>query len=190
MENNGFGSADAFGQTPSQTVASSTQLNRAFLLIPTAGLIGMMAAISAYRPVNRTPFLWLGLILFFAIIFLVARIQQKTKRGGDVSSFFPMIYWLAFAPLLLALALWLNGALDHYPPETHRELVTRRYVTHGRRGTSYYIEFTSWRANRTTENVSIEHQLYKQLQTDDPILVDVHRGALAIAWIGEIRKPE
>jgi uncharacterized membrane protein len=165
-------------------------LNRAFLLIPAAGLIGTMLAIAVYRPLDQSTFLWLSLILFLVNIFLIAHIQQKTRRGEDVNSFFPMIYWIAFAPVVLSLALWLNGGLDNSAPETHRELITRKYVTHGRHGTSYYIEFTSWRANRTTENVSVRYQQYRQFQMDDPILIDVHRGALAIAWIGAVRKPD
>jgi hypothetical protein len=125
-----------------------------------------------------------------AIVFLMAHIQQKAKRGGDVGQFFPMIYWIAFAPVVLGLALWLNGPLDHSPPESYRQLITRKYTTHGRHGTGYYIELTSWRADRATEKLSVESSLYRILQIDDPVLVDVHRGALAIAWIGEVRKAE
>jgi hypothetical protein len=171
-------------------IPPNASLSRVVLLFPTVGLVGTMLAIAVYRPLDQKTFLWVSLILFLAIIILVAHIQQKVRRGGDVSSFFPMTYWLAFAPLVLALALWLNGTLDHSAPETHRELVTRKYVAHGRHGTSYYVEFTSWRANRTTENVSVRYQLYRQLRVDDPILIDVHRGALAIAWVGDVRKTE
>ncbi len=152
--------------------------------------MGTAVALSVYRPVNQAAFLWLSLILFVAIIVLISRIQQKSKSGEDVSSFFPMIYWLACAPAVLALALWLNGALDRATPETHRELVTRKYVTHGRHGTGYYLEMTSWRPDRTTESVSVPRQEYMQIGVDDPILVDVHAGALAIPWIGAVRKEQ
>jgi hypothetical protein len=191
MDQTGFEPASDLGQSAARPAPPGAPLSRVVFLFPTVGLIGTMLAIAVYRPLDQTTFLWLSLILFFAIIILASHIQQKARRGGDVSSFFPMTYWLAFAPLVLALALWLNGALDPSVPETHRELVTRKYVAHGRRGrSSYYVEFTSWRANRTTENVNIRYQLYRQIQVDDPILIDVHRGALAIAWIGAVRKAE
>ena len=162
-------------------------VSRPFLLIPACGLVGTMLAIAAYRPLDRTRFLWIVLILFFAVIVLVAHVQQKARRGGDVSSLFPMVYWIACLPAVLALALWLNGALDHSAPETHQEVVTRKYASRGRSGTSYYIEFTSWRENRTVENVNLKYRQWVQFRVDDSILIDLQRGALGIAWIGDVR---
>jgi hypothetical protein len=191
MDRTSLQPASDLGQTAAPPAPPSAPLSRVVFLFPAVGLVGTMLAMAVYHPLDQKTFLWLSLILFFAIIILASHIQQKARRGADVSFFFPMTYWLAFAPLVLALALWLNGALDHSAPEAHRELVTRKYVAHGRRGrSSYYVELTSWRANRTTENVSIPYPLYRQLQVDDPILVDVHRGALAIAWIAAVRKAE
>jgi hypothetical protein len=166
------------------------RVNPAFTLIPAAGLIGAMAAISRYRPVDQRAFLALTLVAFFAIIILIAHVRQKARRGEDVSSFFPLTYWLALAPALLALAFWINGALDHSAPELHRQVVTRKTVSHGRHGTGYYIEFTSWRPQRTTERIGVPYQQYLEMQVDDPIIVDLHRGALAIPWIGGVRKAD
>ncbi len=160
------------------------------MLIPAIGVMGTMLAIAVYRPLDQTRFLWVGLIPFFVIVILVGHIRRKAMGGGDVSGFFPVVYWVACAPAVVALALWLNGTLDRSVPETHQQLVTRKYVSHGRHGASYYIECTSWRPDRTTETVSVKYRQYTQFRIDDSILVEVHRGALAIPWIGDVRKPE
>ena len=175
-------------QLPPDSNNSPLGANRAFVLVPAGGLIGAMAALSVYRPLDRGTFLWLIFGAFFVIVFLLAHIRRKTMGGSDVSSFFPMVYWVAFAPAVLGLALWLNGAMDHSPVESHKETVTRRYITHGRHGPTYYIEFTSWRPKRLAEQMSVSYTQYMQLQVNDPVVVDIHRGALGIPWVGTIHK--
>lgn len=182
--------APDFGQRPVLSAQPAVPLRRPFLLIPVGGLMGTMLAIAAYRPLDQTRFLWVVLILFFAIVILVGHIQTKARRGGDVSSFFPMVYWIAALPVILAAALWMNGLLDHSTPETHQQVVTRKYASRGRSGTSYYVEFTSWRENRMIEGVNVKYREWIQFRVDDSILVDVHRGALGIPWIGDVHKPD
>jgi hypothetical protein len=186
----GLQPSNALGQTPSGLTPPSVRPNRLFVLIPTAGLIAQMTAVSVYRPLDRGPLFWLGFVLFFAAVFFASYVQQKSRRGEDVSSFFPMIYWLALGPALVGFVLWANGAMDHHPVESHRESVTRMFISNGRHGTSYHIEFTSWRSNRTTEKGEVSFHQYHQLHIDDPIIIDVHPGALGIAWIGAIRKAD
>jgi hypothetical protein len=178
------------GQASPGIAQSYIRPNRAFVLIPVGGLLVFIAAISVYRPLDRTLFFILGFLLFFAAVFLISHVQQKSRRGEDVSSFFPMTYWLAFSPAILGFVLWANGAMDHSVVETHRQLVTRKFISHGRHSVSYHIEFTSWRAKRTTEQAEVSHQQYAQLHMDDPIIVELHKGALGIAWLGKIQKTD
>jgi hypothetical protein len=189
MDDVGLGPTGTFGQTPGPAQAPA-RLYRALLLVPAGGLMGTMGAISAYRPVDQGPFLRVTVGLFLAIFLLIGYVQRKARRREDVSSFFPMTYWLACVPAVLGLAFWLNGALDHSVPEPHQQVVTRKFVSHGGHGTSYYIEFTSWRPERTTEKLNVRYRLYTQLQIDDSIVVDLRRGALAIPWIGAVHKPQ
>jgi hypothetical protein len=190
MDPPGLQSLGTLGQTPSDSATPTIRPNRAFVLIPTAGLIALMVAISVYRPLDRMLFFWLGFLSFFASVFLTSHVQQKSRHGADVSSFFPMIYWLALGPAVVGFALWVNGALDHRAVESHREVVTRTFVSRGRRGNSYHIEFTSWRSNRTTEQAEVSIWQYAEFRVDDPIIVEVHPGALGIAWLGGIRKAD
>lgn len=186
----GLGSRGTPSQTPQNTGRLPLRASPVFVFIPVGGLLAAMAAISYYRPLNRWPILWPSLGVFFAAVVLISHVRQKAMRGDDISPFFPMTYWLAFAPAILGLGLWVNGALDHSAPESHRQVVTQKFVSHGRHGASYWVEFTSWRPQRATEKLSVPYRQYLQLQVNDPIVIDLHKGALGISWIGAVRKAD
>jgi hypothetical protein len=177
-------------QTPLSLGKPSVRPNRVFALVPLGGLFGLMGVTSIYRPLDGAPFFWLGFALCLAAAFLISHLQQKSKRGDDISSFFPAIYWLALGPAAVGLALWVNGAMDHSAIESHQETVTRKFVVRGRGGPSYHIELTSWRPNRMSEEVTVSYKLYQRLHTDGPIVIDLHKGALRIAWVGAVREPD
>jgi hypothetical protein len=163
------------------------RMSRAFPLLPIVGLVGLVIVIAFYRPLDRTPIIIVGFILCFSATLLISRVQQKAKRGQDVGSYFPMTTWLAFGPGLLAIVLFVNCALDHLPVDKHEETVTRLTITY-HKGTSYRMQFSSWRPNRPYEEVSLSARVYYQFHVNDRIIVDVHRGALHIPWLGNIRK--
>jgi hypothetical protein len=160
------------------------------VLIPVGGFLVFIGAISVYPPLDRPVLSYVGLLFLFGAVFLTSHLQRKSRRGEDVSSLLPMTYCLALAPAVLGLALWVNGAMDRTPIETHTQFVTRKFVSHGRHGTSYHIEFTSWRSSRNTEQASVSNQVYGQLHVNDPVLVEMHKGALGVAWLGAIHRAE
>ena len=98
-----------------------------------------------------------------------------------------MTNWLAFGPLCVAAVLLANGALDHSPIESHPGMVTQKLVSRGK-SNSYYLETPSWRSSRSFEKLQVSYRVYTQFQIDDPIIVEVHRGALGIPWLGAVRK--
>jgi hypothetical protein len=162
------------------------RMNRWLPLAPLAGMIGTMIAGLIYPPLDRSYF-WIALVLFLPSVFLSRFIQSKQKRGDDVSAFFPMTTWLAFAPLCVAAVLLANGALDHSPVEWHPEVVTQKLVSRGK-SNSYFLETPSWRSSGSFEKLQVSYRVYTQFQINDPVIVEVHRGALGIPWLGGIRK--
>jgi hypothetical protein len=184
MGQTGLQPTGTLGQNPSGTTQPSIRPDRMFQLIPTGGFFAFVWATSVYRPVDYLLVFLLGGSSWLAVAFLISHVHEKSRRGEDVSSFFPMIYWLALTPAVVALALWVNGAMDHHPVESHREFVVGTFQ--GR--SSYYVDFTSWRAKRSTERAAIPYWQYQQFifLTDAPITVEIHPGALGIAWFGEI----
>ena len=126
-------------------------------------------------------------IIFFLCLFLISYIQKKQKRGDDVSTFFPMTTWLALAPACIATVVFSNGALDRSPVEPHPAVVMRTLVMCGK-STSYYLQTSSWRPNHSFEKLQVSYRVYTQFHINDPIIVEVHRGALNIPWLGAICK--
>ncbi len=117
------------------------RFNRALIAVPIAGIIAIMFTLGRYRPLDETSISWYGLIPAFASALLISHIQKKVKRGEDVRSYFPFTTWLAFVPMIFAVFVLLNGALDHSTAERHHAVVTQKIKNSGR-SPSYYLEST------------------------------------------------
>jgi len=163
------------------------RMNRWLPLAPIAGLIGTMIAILIYPPVDRNAFSWTVFIISVPCVFLISYLQKKQRRGDEISSFFPMTSCLAFAPICIAAVLFANGALDRFPVEPHAVVVTQRLVRRGK-STSYYLQTSSWRANHSSEKLQVPYGVFAQFEPNDAAIVEVHRGAMGIPWLGAIRK--
>lgn len=187
MDAPGLNERDTFPSSAAAPAASSFRMNRLFPIMPLAGLVGILAGINFYRPIDTAPFYWTGVPLSFLSMFLVWSAQAKAKSGEDVSSLFPIATGLAFAPAFIAAILFVNGTLDFSSAEHHEEIVINKTVRHGK-STLYFIEYSSWRPNRLSEKVQVSSLTYYELQVNDQIVIDEHRGALHIPWVGTIRK--
>jgi len=186
MSEMGVDRGNGFTASASQSNAPAFRLSRWLQLAPILGLLCFAFAMMAWRPLDDAPFYWTGLILFFLSVLVMSYVQRQAKKGVDVSSFFPFTSWLAFGCAFLAFVVVVNAKLDHSAVEQHQQVVTRKFVTRGR-SASNNIEFSSWR-NRPFERISVSRQTYNQFQVNQSIIVDLHRGALGIPWIGAIHK--
>lgn len=176
----GLARPEAFGER-------QYRMNRWLPIAPAAGLIGTMLAILIYPPLERG-FFSVGVFIFFVLcIVLVSQVQKRQRRGDDVSSFFPMMNWIALVPVGVAVVLLVNGALDRSSVEPHRVVVMQKMVRHGK-SNSYYLETSSWRANHLSEELQVSYIVFGQFQNNDVAIVEVHRGALGIPWLGSVRK--
>ena len=187
MEKPGVDPTDVFTQQPHDFDERPFRVNPGLQFAPIVGLIAFSYGVSRWRPLNPTPVYVLGFGLFFLSVFLLSHIRRKAKSGDDVRSYFPAATWLAFGPAFMAVIVLVNGPLDGSPVEQHQQVVTRKYISRGR-GTSYYVEFSSWRPDRATERVSVSPNRYTEFRVNDPVIIDVHKGALGIPWMGTIHK--
>jgi hypothetical protein len=187
MEKPGVDPNDAFTSQQHDFDERPFRVNPGLQFVPIVGLIAFSYGVSRWRPLNPVPLYWLGFGLFFLSVFLLSHIRKKAKSGDDVRSYFPAATWLAFGPAFMAMIVLVNGPLDSSPVEQHQQAVTRKYITRGR-STSYYVEFSSWRPDHATERASVSPKRYAEFQVNDPVIIDVHKGALGIPWMGTIRK--
>jgi hypothetical protein len=177
----GFDSASSDHSEPPRRVS------RLLLLWPLAGFIAVAVAMITYRPLDETLLWCVGAVPCVISYILTNIVWRKANAGDDARSFFPLTTWLAWGCLFIPAILFLNGALDHSPVEQHRQVVTRTILTRGSRGSiSYYLELTSWRANRTHEKVMVSKRLYLEAKPGDQVTVETHRGALGIPLLASV----
>jgi hypothetical protein len=186
MKDIGADRTDALTSQPHDFDERPFRVSRWLQFAPIVGLIAFSYSVSRWRPLNPSPLYWLGFGLFFLSVFLLSHIRKKAKSGDDVRSYFPAATWLAFGPAFMALIVLVNGPLDRSPATQHHQVVTRKYITRGR-STSYYVEFSSWRPDHATERASVSPRRYAKFQVNSPVIIDVHKGALGIPWMGTIR---
>jgi hypothetical protein len=186
MKDIGVERGDAFATQARHSTARPFRISLWVQLAPILGLLCFAFAMIAWRPLDDAPFYWTGLILFFLALLVMSYVQRQAKKGMDVSAFFPFTTWLAFGCALVALVIVVNAKVDHSAVEQHQQVVTRKFVTHGR-SSSNNIEFSSWR-NRPFEKISVSRQTYDHFQVNQPIIVDLHHGALGIPWIGAVHR--
>jgi hypothetical protein len=177
------------GTGPSQSSATGLALDRVFLFVPFLGLLGFLGIRDMYPPLDGALWFWVAIGVCFAALILLRSAQDRAKEGKDVRFFFPITTWLAWGPTVVAAILLLNGVLDRSQVEQHHQIVADKRAVRGRWGSmTYYLEVTSWRANRGTEKLEVSGVTYGQFRVDDPATVEVHEGALAIPWVAQIRQ--
>lgn len=158
---------------------------------PLAGVVALLYEFITYPPLDDTLIFWIGGIPWMIAVVLINIAWRKAQTGADVRLFFPRTIWLAIGCLFVPVVLQVNGALDRSPLERHRQVVTHTILTHGRRGSiHYYLELTSWRANRTHEKVTVSERWYLEAKPGDPVTVETHRGALGIPLLVSAHEPD
>ena len=186
---------DEFSAGSNSTLASAPpdlggarRSNLALQLAPWAGLWGIILVMRFYGPLDENLFYVIGIILSFLPLLATVFVHKRAARAVDVGSLVPVSTALALAPTLLALVLFVNGAMDHSSAETHSQVVIRKAISRGRYSDSYHVEYSSWRANKSFEERDIPYEVYRQFQVGDPIAIDIHEGALGIPWMEPIHK--
>jgi hypothetical protein len=60
--------------------------------------------------------------------------------------------------------------------------VLGKYVTHGRRSDSYYLNLPAWGPRLQPDSVEVSRTTYDQVNVGEPICIVLHPGALNLAW--------
>ncbi len=182
-----IGGLDAGASNP---IEPPRRLSRLLLLLPLAGVVAIFAEFIRYPLLDDALTYWIAAIPCVIMALLINIAWRKAQAGADVPSFLPRTIWLAAGCLFVPLVLLVNGALDHSPVEQHRQVVIRKIRQGGKGGPYYYLELTSWRANKTYEKVMVAERWYLQAQPGDPVIVETHRGALGIPILASIHSPD
>jgi len=94
-------------------------------------------------------------------------------------------------PMVVGIALALNGALDGAEPVEHRVEVLKMWVTSGK-STSYHVKVRHWEPGEKPLKLRVSESTYRDLRTTggspDRATVVVYPGLFGWTWWDEIRR--
>lgn len=150
------------------------------------GLFGVLVSCWIYKPLDGSPIYIAALCLFLLpLIFYFASVIRR--RAASQAYSLRRIFFCS-ATLLIGLTglLAANGALDHAPPQRVQSVVLRKYISHGRRSTTYHLDVRSWRSGRSEENLQVGSRTYSTLSEGQPVSIEVHPGFVGVRWYGRV----
>ena len=122
---------------------------------------------------------------------------------------FPVILWsttngrkmlLVFLPISMVFSMFLvmgmknitNALLDSAPAKRHRAPILRRYYKDqsmggGKVKRAYFARVKSWRPGRSTENLKVDEDFYKEISPRATLEVETKPGWLGHEWIVSMR---
>jgi len=138
-----------------------------------------------------------GMLVFFGLIFflgltLAIVLESRARAGKEIEILRHLFTGLIPVPIILSVALFLNGKLDSTQKVIyHPTVVVSRYQMKGVIRGTRRILVHSWRADRRIERLAVDSDDFDRFRDGDMINVGVAPGALGIPWFyGVYRRSE
>lgn len=129
--------------------------------------------------------LWSIVLVFLPVVPHII-VSKKNQVSANQDSLRRLYLGCGGALVLLALGTVANGAFDHSPTQTVSTTVAKKQISAGRRSKSYILVADSWRPGKDEESLTVSRSLYQTVKVGGSIVVDVHRGALGMAWYSRV----
>ncbi len=113
-------------------------------------------------------------------------IKRRKAQGVEVWPLMRLNTQLLFVPLLWALVVLANGALDRSPSQAHSSVVIKKHESKGKGGTCYFLEVSSWRQGRSSEELKVKDETFERFQIGDQVVVETCHGLFGIVWVKSI----
>lgn len=138
-----------------------------------------------------------GMLVFFGLIFflglaLAIVLESRARARKEIEILRHLFTGLIPIPIILSVALFLNGKLDS-PKDViyHPTVVVSRYQMKGVIRGTRRILVHSWRPDRRLERLAVDSDDFDRFHDGDKINVGVAPGALGIPWFyGVYRRSE
>lgn len=177
------------GGSPVLTRSQANDAVRTYIWAMFAGLLGALLVTYRYPLVDLDPPLILCLVVFFTPVVIHIVLVWRKVLSARFALLRSAYKWSGAAALVLALFLFLNGALDRSPTTEVRSVVTRKSASHGRGGPTYYLTVSpSWRPSRSNERLRVTGTTFGSVQTGDPVTIDLHAGACGLPWFSRVSR--
>ncbi|MFZ0213912.1 MAG: hypothetical protein WBE20_14485 [Candidatus Acidiferrales bacterium] len=146
------------------------------------GTIAFFVPCVLYPPLELDGILIFIGIVFFATIALAMWVERLTLRHQEIELLKRVFHALVPIPWLLGALLFINGSLDHSPPQNHETSVVSRFAMPGLLPMHQLI-VNSWRDGRSLERVAVTRQDFDRFHDSDRVEVRVEGGFVGIPWV-------
>lgn len=155
-------------------------LNRTAVFL--LGAIAFVAASVRYPALELDGILIFIGILFFLTLGLAIWVERRALKHQEVEAMKRIYYGLVPVPLLLALVMVANGALDSSHPETESTRVIGKFSMPGPIPMHRLI-VNSWRDGQGVERLAVDLQDFERFNPGDSIDVKLGGGLIGIPWV-------
>jgi hypothetical protein len=88
-----------------------------------------------------------------------------------------------------ALIREINAEWDNSMPQRYSAQVLNRYMTHGRRNSTYYhLWLTDWHSQRDHQELWVDAATYNELMEGDAVVVSERKGYLGARWLSDLKR--
>jgi hypothetical protein len=179
---------ESCGMDPSAAEFSlrRTMLNRtAFFLL---GAIAFITASGRYPALDLDRILIFIGVLFFATLAIAVWVERRAQKHAEVEALKRVYFGLVPVPWLLAVLLFMNGALDKAAPEVVMSRVVGKFSMPGPVPNRRLI-VAPWRSGDTYEHISVTRFDYDQFRNGDTVEIHVGQGVVGIPWVQSVLRP-
>lgn len=118
-------------------------------------------------------------ILMLALLFSTHRLisnNSKSKTWIYTSLVFNLVLYSCSA------TYGINCIYDSSKPQVYDARVIKKYISRGRRHTSYYLVVTPWGHHYDPEKISIAPGRYANINVGETVKIDLMKGLFHIPW--------
>lgn len=150
------------------------------------GLLGVMVTSWIYRLLDSNSIYITALVLFlFPMVRYVVTVIGK-RETQQVERLRTIFHRGAALSITLAGVLIANAALDQAPPQKIQSIVVRKYVTHGRRSTTYHVDVRSRRQGHTDEDLQVGSRTFSSTAEGRGVSIELYPGFVGVQWYGRV----
>jgi len=159
---------------------------RVSLVLLFVGLFGVLVSCWMYKPLDGSPIYITTLCLFLLPLILYFVSALRKRAATQVYSLRRIFFGSATLLIGLTGLLVANGALDRAPPQRVQSVVLRKYISRGRRSTTYQLDVRSWRSGRSDEHLQVGSRTYSALSEGQRVSIELHPGYAGVPWYGRV----
>lgn len=163
-----------------------TLLNRtAFFLL---GAIAFVTASGRYPPLDIDRILIFIGVFFFVTLAVAIWLERRAQKHAELEALKRVYFGLIPVPWLLALLLFMNGAMDNGKPEIVLSRVVAKFAMRGPVPNRRLI-VTPWREGDKFEHIAVNRFDYDQFADGDPVEIRLGGGIVGIPWVESVSRP-